>query len=160
MLQGTLRPYQQAGSSWLRLVSGLGLGACLADDMGLGKTIQVLALLLAAKRDHDVAPARSSLLVAPASLLANWAAEIEKFAPTLKAVIFHPSAMRPEDVRQFSEGSAQNLDLVITTYGSLLRIPSLQDIAWRFVVLDEARAIKNANGKQTRAAKALKVMPD
>jgi hypothetical protein len=60
VLQGTLRPYQQAGSSWLRLVSGLGLGACLADDMGLGETIQVLALLLAATRDHGVAPARST----------------------------------------------------------------------------------------------------
>ena len=46
-LRGTLRPYQRAGVQWLRLLSGLGLGACLADDMGLGKTIQVLALLLA-----------------------------------------------------------------------------------------------------------------
>jgi superfamily II DNA or RNA helicase len=156
VLQGTLRPYQQAGASWLRLVAGLGLGACLADDMGLGKTIQVLALLLTAKRDHGGAAPRPSLLVAPASLLANWAAEIEKFAPSLKAAIVHPSAMRPEDMQQFSEDSAQNLDLVITSYGSLLRIPSLKDIAWRFVVLDEAQAIKNANAKQTRAAKALK----
>ncbi|MGB7046629.1 MAG: DEAD/DEAH box helicase, partial [Methylocella sp.] len=156
VLQGTLRPYQQAGASWLRLVSGLGLGACLADDMGLGKTIQILALLLTAQRDHGGGPARTSLLVAPASLLANWAAEIEKFAPGLKAAIVHPSAMRPEDLRQFSEESAQNLDLVITSYGSLLRIPSLKDISWRFVVLDEAQAIKNADAKQTRAAKALK----
>ena len=45
-LRGTLRPYQQAGVHWLHLLSGLGLGACLADDMGLGKTIQVLSLLL------------------------------------------------------------------------------------------------------------------
>jgi superfamily II DNA or RNA helicase len=156
VLQGTLRPYQHAGASWLRLVSGLALGACLADDMGLGKTIQVLALLLMAKRDHAGAAARASLLVAPASLLANWAAEIEKFAPSLKAAIVHPSAMTPEELQQFSEDSAQNLDLVITSYGSLLRIPSLKDIAWRFVVLDEAQAIKNANAKQTRAAKALK----
>src|SRR5271165_7675742 len=41
-LHGTLRPYQRAGTQWLHLLSGLGLGACLADDMGLGKTIQVL----------------------------------------------------------------------------------------------------------------------
>ncbi|MGH6798605.1 MAG: DEAD/DEAH box helicase, partial [Roseiarcus sp.] len=155
-LKGKLRPYQQAGAAWLRLVSGLGLGACLADDMGLGKTIQVLVLLLLTKRDGGGEGPRASLLVAPASLLANWAAEIEKFAPSLKAAIVHPSAMRPEDLRQFTDENTQNLDLVITSYGSLLRIPSLHDIAWRFVVLDEAQAIKNADAKQTRAAKALK----
>ena len=43
--KGTLRPYQKAGVQWMQLLSGLGLGACLADDMGLGKTIQVLSLL-------------------------------------------------------------------------------------------------------------------
>jgi non-specific serine/threonine protein kinase len=64
--------------------------------------------------------------------------------------------MKPEDVQQFSEGRAENLDLVITSYGSLLRVAPLKDIAWRFVILDEAQAIKNASAKQTRAAKALK----
>ena len=54
-LHGILRPYQRAGVQWLHLLSGLGLGACLADDMGLGKTIQVLALLLAQKRHGVVA---------------------------------------------------------------------------------------------------------
>ncbi|WP_206791422.1 DEAD/DEAH box helicase [Amycolatopsis sp. MtRt-6] len=45
-LRATLRPYQQAGLSWLATMTGLGLGACLADDMGLGKTIQLIALHL------------------------------------------------------------------------------------------------------------------
>ena len=45
-LRAELRQYQQTGVSWLRLVTGLGLGACLADDMGLGKTVQVIGLLL------------------------------------------------------------------------------------------------------------------
>ena len=61
-LRGTLRPYQQAGVQWLHLLSGLGLGACLADDMGLGKTIQVLSLLLVQRqaqkrRDAGALPA-------------------------------------------------------------------------------------------------------
>ena len=38
--QGTLRPYQIRGYSWLAFLRKWGLGACLADDMGLGKTIQ------------------------------------------------------------------------------------------------------------------------
>src|SRR5215831_8664079 len=94
-LQGTLRPYQQTGLQWLHLLARLGLGACLADDMGLGKTIQVLSLLLVLKREaakEKGAPPKPSLLVAPASLLANWAGEIARFAPGLKAVVVHPSA--------------------------------------------------------------------
>ena len=79
-LTGVLRPYQQVGVRWLYLLAKLGLGACLADDMGLGKTIQVLSLLLVLKRQTGAKP-QPSLLVAPASLLANWAAEIERFAP-------------------------------------------------------------------------------
>jgi superfamily II DNA or RNA helicase len=148
-LRGTLRPYQSTGVQWLRLLSGLGLGACLADDMGLGKTIQVLALLLAERRGP-------SLLVAPASLLANWIAELEKFAPDLKAAIVHSSAMSAAEIGEFSAERVARLDLAITSYGSLLRIKALSEIDWRYAILDEAQAIKNPNAKQTRAAKALK----
>ncbi len=152
-LRGSLRPYQKAGVEWLHLLSGLGLGACLADDMGLGKTIQVLSLLQIRKRESGRKP---SLLVAPASLLANWAAEIERFTPGLEARIIHSSAMKAEDLKQFAADGLSGVDLAITSYGSLLRLPALGDTSWRFVVLDEAQAIKNPSAKQTRAAKALK----
>ena len=155
-LNGTLRPYQQVGVRWMHLLSGLGLGACLADDMGLGKTIQVLSLLLATRHADKDQPPRPSLLVAPASLLANWTAEIEKFAPSLKAMIVHPSTMPADQLRQFRPEQVAELDLVITSYGCLLRAPALAETTWRFAILDEAQAIKNPNAKQTRAAKALR----
>ncbi|SDR51031.1 Superfamily II DNA or RNA helicase, SNF2 family [Rhizobiales bacterium GAS113] len=153
-LKGSLRPYQKAGVQWLRLLSGLGLGACLADDMGLGKTIQVLSLLLV--RGRQSTDKQPSLLVAPASLLANWAAEIERFAPSLNARILHASAMTAEQLKQLTPARLAGLDLAITSYGSLLRMPTLAQTNWRFVVLDEAQAIKNPGAKQTKAAKALK----
>src|SRR5665213_723645 len=95
-LHATLRPYQRHGAHWLWFMNRLGLGACLADDMGLGKTIQVLSLLLALKR-RRLAPSatapgsETSLLVVPASLIANWKAEIQKFAPSLAVFYAHPS---------------------------------------------------------------------
>jgi SNF2 family DNA or RNA helicase len=151
-LHATLRPYQATGVRWLHLLSRLGLGACLADDMGLGKTIQVLALLLVEQRTKKREP---SLLVAPASLLANWAAELERFAPDLRAVIAHPSATPADELATLGE-RLDRYDLIITSYGALLRTPWLATTTWRHVILDEAQAIKNPGAKQTRAAKQLK----
>jgi len=151
---GTLRPYQQVGVRWLYLLSKLGLGACLADDMGLGKTIQVLSLLLVLKHQTN-AKGRPSLLVAPASLLANWAAEIDRFTPSVKAFVAHPSALPAAELATLEPQRLADVDLVITSYGSLLRLPWLADTAWQLVVLDEAQAIKNPKAKQTRAAKKL-----
>jgi superfamily II DNA or RNA helicase len=154
-LKATLRPYQQVGVRWLYLLAKLGLGACLADDMGLGKTIQVLSLLLILKRQTAGRPL-PSLLVAPASLLANWAAEIERFAPGLNALIAHPSALPANELRSHSPARLNGVDLVITSYGSLLRMPWIAQTAWHLVVVDEAQAIKNPNARQTRTVKGLK----
>jgi superfamily II DNA or RNA helicase len=154
-LNGTLRPYQQVGVRWLYLLAKLGLGACLADDMGLGKTIQILSLLLVLQK-QDRGDQRPSLLVAPASLLANWASELERFAPSLKALIAHPSALAAADLMTLAPGRLQDVDLVITSYGSLLRIPWIAEASWRLVVIDEAQAIKNPGAKQTLVAKQLK----
>jgi len=153
-LHASLRPYQQAGVQWLHLLTGLGLGACLADDMGLGKTIQVLALLLILKRTDAVK--RPCLLVAPASLLANWAAEAARFAPSLRTLIAHPSVLPAEELKSFSATGLANVDLVITSYGTLLRLPWLTETSWRLAAIDEAQAIKNPGSKQTKAVKNLK----
>jgi non-specific serine/threonine protein kinase len=154
-LKATLRPYQEAGVRWLYLLTRLGLGACLADDMGLGKTIQVLALLLVLKREEPGA-SRPNLLVAPASLLANWAAETERFAPGLRLLIAHPSAMPASDMRELDARRLAGVDLVITSYGTLVRLPVLAAMQWHVAVVDEAQAIKNPGAKQTREVKKIK----
>lgn len=148
-LRGDLRPYQKAGVHWLRFLTRLGLGACLADDMGLGKTVQVIALLLHLKKEAE-AESKASLLVVPVSLIANWKAELERFSPSLSIFIVHPS----EGVTE--AGDAMNdCDLVITTYTMLTRLEWLRGHNWRLVVLDEAQAIRNSGTRQSRAVKEL-----
>jgi non-specific serine/threonine protein kinase len=157
-LCGTLRPYQETGHAWLRFLSGLGLGACLADDMGLGKTIQVLALLLSLK-DAGRLTGKPALLVLPASLLANWRAELERFAPTLSARFVHPAETDRGELDAMAanpEGATSSADVVLTTYGMLTRQEWLLEVDWGLVVLDEAQAIKNPGTGQSRTVKRLK----
>ncbi len=151
-LLAELRPYQQVGVRWLSFLTRLGLGACLADDMGLGKTLQVLALALARKGVAE--PHRPSLIVAPASLLANWAAEAERFAPSLRVFIAHPAFMSRDDLSAPEQRLSES-DLVVTSYASLLRQGWLTQMHWHLVVIDEAQAIKNAATKQARTVKTL-----
>lgn len=158
-LRGTLRPYQETGVKWLWLLARLGLGACLADDMGLGKTIQVLSLLLMLKTQRSPAGRRPALLVLPASLLANWKTEIERFAPSLRPLFAHPSQIKVDDLKAVGKQPERVLadtDAVLTTYSMLTRMEWLSSIDWSLVVLDEAQAIKNPTARQTRAAKQLK----
>lgn len=153
--KGTLRPYQRAGHNWLFLAARLGLGVCLADDMGLGKTVQVLSVLLALKKKG----ARPSLLILPASLLGNWRAEKERFAPSLKTCFYHSSQSDKTSMTALQKDPAKalsGLDLVVTTYGMVARRPWLAERDWRFVILDEAQAIKNPGTRQTRAVKKLR----
>ncbi|MCY4042062.1 MAG: DEAD/DEAH box helicase [Gammaproteobacteria bacterium] len=154
-LKAQLRPYQQEGVNWLWLLSELGLGACLADDMGLGKTMQVIALLLLLKKKGCDRP---SLLVLPASLLGNWKSELERFAPTLRTIFFHRSHL-DKDAMDAAIGGDDNafdsVDVVLTTYGTLMRQDALQARSWHLLVLDEAQAIKNPSARQTRAVKRL-----
>jgi superfamily II DNA or RNA helicase len=152
-LHAELRPYQQVGVRWLLWLHSIGLGGCLADDMGLGKTIQVLAfLLLVAKAKRRCA----SLLVVPASLLANWTSEAARFAPSLAIVVAHPSVMSAAELSRLPETGLEHADAVLTTYGTLQRAPWMSEREWNVVVLDEAQAIKNPGAKQTRAVKTLR----
>lgn len=153
-LTAALRPYQRDGAAWLRFLTELGLGACLADDMGLGKTIQVLALLLRL-RETGTGP---SLLVVPASLLGNWRAEAGRFAPSLRLAFLHPSETDATTLERIERSPAEELastDLAVTTYSMLARQEWLGGVKWRLVIVDEAQAIKNPGTRQARAVKRL-----
>jgi non-specific serine/threonine protein kinase len=152
-LRAKLRPYQRAGVQWLWSLHELGLGACLADDMGLGKTLQMLALLLLRKRAGAEGPA---LLVVPASLVANWRAEAERFTPTLRLLVAHAATTGASALSKLDVKAADDADVVLTTYGSLGRIAWLRERDWGVVILDEAQAIKNPGATQTRTVKSLR----
>ncbi|MBP7231586.1 MAG: DEAD/DEAH box helicase [Syntrophaceae bacterium] len=162
LLKTPLRPYQQTGVNWLWFMNRLGIGACLADDMGLGKTIQILALLLLLqkeKRSSQSIPA-PSLLVVPASLLANWKQEILRFAPSLSVFLAHTSETPAAELAKLAhpQDRAARLngkDLIITTYSLLQRQSWFEKETWSLIILDEAQAIKNPSTRQTRAVKAL-----
>lgn len=147
--QGSLRGYQLAGYRWLCFLRDVGLAGCLADDMGLGKTIQALAALLDTHRPGgSPEPGPPSLIVAPTSVVYNWAEEARRFAPDLKVVIHHGPERHADE---FDEA-----DLVVTSY-ALLRIDAEHlDRPWRYVVLDEAQQIKNPQAQVARTARQLR----
>lgn len=142
-LAETLRPYQKAGVFWLADRARTAGGAILADDMGLGKTLQALALM-----SHLGGPC---LVVCPASLVFNWAAEAARFWPEARVVRW-AGPKRREQISRLPEA-----DLVITNY-ALLRTDAadLSAIGWQAVVLDEAQHIKNPDSQNAAAAGALR----
>ncbi|MEZ4744047.1 MAG: DEAD/DEAH box helicase [Bdellovibrionota bacterium] len=151
-LKGTLRPYQKSGLEWLRTITSLQLGGCLADDMGLGKTIQVIAMLLTQK--HYLKVKKTSLLIVPASLLGNWDSEIQKFAPSLCYKIIHPTADVPKQVLEEGPPNLEELDFILTTYGMAVRMDWLQQQDWQTIIADEAQAIKNSKTKQSKVLRS------
>lgn len=154
-LKATLREYQEVGVGWLWFVSRLGLGVCLADDMGLGKTVQVLALLVALQKRRGAKP---SLLIVPASLLANWKSEMRRFTPTLRAKFVHPSETAKDELTQMAQQpdrAVRDADVILTTYAMLQRQSWLLDVSWQLAVIDEAQAIKNPAARQTKAVKRI-----
>lgn len=164
-LNATLRDYQQDGYRWLRFLRRYDCGGILADDMGLGKSIQTITHLLRerelastgsavvrqAHHDEDgVAKCSPSLLVVPTSLVPNWLAELERFAPSLRVVTLHG----PQRRARYHE--LATADLAITTYALLLRDEMFLERDWHIAILDEAQAIKNPNSKIARTASKLR----
>jgi hypothetical protein len=145
-LAGHLRDYQLRGLSWLTGLAELGLGACLADDMGLGKTITLIAHHLA--RQDDGATAGPTLVVCPASLMANWAVEIARFAPDAAVRRFHGPG-------RTLDGIDKN-EFVLTTYATMRRdAKALNGIEWGLLCADEAQHAKNPASATMKALRAI-----
>lgn len=127
------------------------MGGILADDMGLGKTIQLLAVILSyvQKNKGNVKP---SIIICPSSLALNWYNEIQKFTPTLKALVISDDYL--ERKRKIEEiGKYQ---VIITSYDSLKRdIDLYENYCFKYVVADEAQYIKNNNTKNSKAIKTI-----
>ncbi|WP_395840126.1 SNF2-related protein [Archangium violaceum] len=144
-LAATLRDYQVEGHAWLSRVAAWGAGACLADDMGLGKTIQALSILL------DRARLGPALVLAPTSVAFNWVEEIQRFAPTLRPILYAEQTDRMECLAKLKERN-----VLIVSYGLLVRdAAQLAAIPFSTLVVDEAQAIKNPNTRRARAARQL-----
>lgn len=151
-LKATLRPYQRAGLGWLNAIATHGLCGILADDMGLGKTLQTLAHILWLRQSRRLKG--SVLVIAPTSLLVNWAREAERFTPRLRVRVWHGLDRHDDPL----DADTSPFHIVITSYGLALRDRELlaeQDFG--LLVLDEAQQIRNAQAKTTRAIKSLPI---
>ena len=149
--EGKLMTHQRRGVAWLTFLAENGFGALLADDMGLGKTAQVIAWALERRRRHAELP--PVLVVAPLTLLSNWAHEFSKFAPSLEVYVHHG------ENRHVASGfrrTVRSSDVVITSYSMLVRdYAEISENVWDALVIDEAQAVKNPDTQAARAIRAL-----
>lgn len=142
-----MRDYQLFGYRWLKTLSNYGFGGILADDMGLGKTLQMLAYLESNRYSA------CSLVVAPASLVYNWANELVKFSSALKVACVVGQLEQREKILN----NIADYDLLLTSYDYLRRDLELyQAYDFHSLILDEAQYIKNHQTQNAKAVKQLK----
>ena len=146
-INAEFREYQMKGFGWLWFMYKYGLNGILADDMGLGKTLQALTVLQKAKEEDGPMP---TLVIAPTTVVFNWEAEIQKFAPTLSCL-----KLQGGERKQFFK-KIPEYDVVITSYALVRRdIAKLKDVNFRYIILDESQNIKNATSQTAQAVKQL-----
>ncbi|MFP4564273.1 MAG: DEAD/DEAH box helicase, partial [Spirochaetia bacterium] len=143
-----LRPYQVYGVQWMEHLCGHGIGGCLADEMGLGKTVQVISLLRRAFHGNLEGPV---LIIAPRSLIWNWAKELNRFSPELPVYIHYGPGRGKEDL------TSGRKRIILTTYSTTrIDIEELLPVEFSYLILDESQHIKNLNAKRTMAILSLK----
>jgi len=154
-LDGILRGYQAYGFRWLRALYQARMGGILADDMGLGKTVQVIALLLWMQNNGE-GKRPPALVVSPSSLVYNWLAELERFAPEIRAEVVEGSQIaRARLIRDAWERGT--VDVFIISYPLMRRdIALLAEGCFSVAVLDEAQYVKNPASVGAVAVKQLR----
>jgi superfamily II DNA or RNA helicase len=146
-IQASLRDYQMAGFQWLCLLDEMGWGGCLADDMGLGKTLQTITFLQYLVSRY---PGETHLVICPTSLLYNWEAELQKFAPGMDWHI-HYGADRVLDEDTFARAH-----VILTSYGMVRNdIQHFSSRKFGYIILDESQAIKNPASQVRKAVQQL-----
>jgi len=161
-LNATLRTYQHQGLNWLQFLREYQLNGILADDMGLGKTIQTLAHLLIEKQQGRLN--KPVLIVAPTSVIFNWANEIEKFTPQLTYQVLHGSKRKQHfgclegfEANEENDGANKQVDIIITSYALITKdLDYYNEQKFYYLVLDEAHYIKNTKTKLYQAFLTLK----
>lgn len=134
-INATLRPYQQKGYEWMLLLNEIGAGACLADDMGLGKTLQAICAIV---HIIEKLPASKHIIICPASLVYNWQQELERFAPGIRAVVYHGA------LRQKEQLTDTQVQVIITTYHTMRSdVELIGEQTYGVAVIDESHNIKN-----------------
>lgn len=112
-------------------------GAMLAEEMGLGKTVEAVALMLLnpdpdasfrpgwydERNDIDVVPTKTTLIVAPESLRAQWIEEIAQHAPALAVYSYQSRTKAESDLPEGLtwEQWALRFDVIIISYSTLSR---------------------------------------
>uniref|UniRef100_A0A7S1B9C3 Uncharacterized protein n=2 Tax=Corethron hystrix TaxID=216773 RepID=A0A7S1B9C3_9STRA len=164
-----LRGYQLEGVNWL-LWNWWGNRSCiLADEMGLGKTIQTVATLVQLDKMDATQVRGPFLMVAPLTLLQQWASEVAVWAPDFNTVVYHGSAdarayivqqefywnagsvgSKPQATR-LKRQSVTKFNLLLTTYEVVLKdIHVLSKITWKALIVDEAHRLKNTQSRLFR----------
>ena len=139
----TLLPYQLDGIAF-----AVGAGrAILADDMGLGKTIQGVGVAEMLAREANITRV---LVVCPASLKSQWAAEITRFSGRSSQLILGKNSERAEQYRS-------DAFFTICNYEQVLRDQIvIEPVPWDLIILDEGQRIKNWEAKTSSVIKALR----
>ncbi|XP_065568948.1 DNA repair and recombination protein RAD54-like [Artemia franciscana] len=167
MLSKILRPHQREGVKFMYdCVTGQRIeemhGCIMADEMGLGKTLQCITLVWTLlKQSPDCKPTiEKSIIVAPSSLVKNWANEIRKwlFGRVIPLVIDSGSK---DDIDRNLDSFMQsrrpvNPILIISYETFRLHAKALHQSEIGLLICDEGHRLKNCENQTYSALMELK----